>query len=121
MIRDDIAAVLSTVEVAWGTETVPVCGFPYELEPGSWQAWSGWPVWRDTTWLNACVDQHRWYVYVVVPSGTPDTVAVAEDALREPCRLALMKVGHVELVEPASLVAVDNSATMPALRYTLST
>ena len=120
-IRDDIAAALSSVEVAWDNDLVPITGFPAEVEPASWQAWVGWPAWRDTRWLNACVAEDRWYVLVVVPSGDALTFSAAMEAVKDPVRDALLKVGHVELAEASALVASDNTATVPAVRYSLTT
>ena len=111
--REDIAAALATV---------PGVTAPSPTPPPTPVAGAAWPVWTAYTWLNDCLRETTWYVYVVVPSGNLATRSQAADALAEPLGEALYDLGTLGPIEPVSLPPAEGTGQgMPALRATLTT
>ena len=106
--REAIAAALIGAGVA-GEPTRPSV-------PSAGQAW---PEWRLSTWLNACVVETGWYVYVVLP-GDPRGAIDAGDPLIQTVGQALVDLTlRVDQVEPWRIpLGQDAASSAPALRYT---
>jgi len=115
--RGDVVTVLDgfTIDLGDGQAAVVVA---YERPPDSLQAFNAWPVWVATTWRTACIDETTWQVLVALPGGVPDAWAAHGDAVRNPIRDQLSKVGGVMRCEPVAIPSGDAS-TVPALAFTL--
>lgn len=107
--RADIAAALSTVPGITGSA----------LEPPSKAPGQGWPVWRESVVIGACVAYTaNWYVFVVLPNGDLHTPPDAADPLALPLAQALHSTGlTVERWEPYQMVLGPDNA-IPVLRFT---
>lgn len=117
--RSAIAAVLSTVVVDADGDQLAVTGA--EQAPGTWSPGVAWPVWMSSTWLTVCVVERTWRVCVVLPAGDAATWTGVAEALLDPVRDALEKVGHVQRAEPITLTSGDPGATSPGLAFTVTT
>jgi hypothetical protein len=86
--------------------------------PSTPAAGQAWPEWRSSRWLNRCVVETAWYVYVVLP-GDPRGAIDAGDPLVEPIGLALVGLElRVDQVEPWRIpLGNDAASSAPALRY----
>lgn len=114
-MRDKIAAALAGIEYD-GHELDPQ---PHE--PRTLHVWHAWVVWVADTPRNRCVIDTEWQVIVLLPPGDSDMWINAGDALKWPIHDELELVGHVERIEPISIISQDFSNAMPALSFTLTT
>jgi hypothetical protein len=105
--RAQIAAALTAAGLAGET-----------ARPATPAAGQAWPEWRASRWLNGCVTETGWYVYVVLP-GDPRAAIDAGDPRIEPIGQALVDLSlRVEQVEPWRIPLGQNaSESAPALRY----
>lgn len=117
--RQDIATVLDGLVVDVDGSDVVLAAHP-QL-PDAIDAYTAWPVWVSTRWLTACVSEDTWNVLVTLPAADADAWATSGSALLDPVREALSKVGGVERAEPIAIAIGDNSTTVPALAFTLTT
>ncbi len=112
--RAAIAAALSAVDGLTGSET----------KPDVVTAGAAWPEWVSRRWMNQQADGYRttsWRVFVALPNATPGGTIDAGDPLIESVGQALTNLDlRVELVESWAATTSDGSASLPALRYTLT-
>ena len=106
--REAFATALSSVAGVTGHPTRPAT-------PAAGQAW---PEWRSSRWLNGCVVETGWYVYVVLP-GDPRGAIDAGDPLIEPIGQALSGLTlRIDQVAPWRIpLGQDAASSAPALRY----
>ena len=116
--RDDISTVLDVRPVELDGEPHTLDAYP--ALPSTIQPFTSWPVWRSSTWLSACIVAEEWRVIITLPASGSDAWADTGDALIEPARDQLSKVGAVVRVEPIALAVGDNTQTVPALAFTLN-
>lgn len=108
--REKITAALGAMPPLHATNT----------QPSVVTTWSAWPVWSSTSWINRCVRQTRWFVFVVLPSADQSSTIEAGDPLIEDVGDAMTAIQlTVDLVEPVRLVLEPGQAGVPALRFTL--
>jgi hypothetical protein len=116
--RDDIATVLDGLPVDLDGEAHTIDAYP--ALPSTIQPFTAWPVWQSSSWRSACIVEEGWRVIIVLPASSSDAWADTGDALIEPARDVLSKVGAVLRVEPIALAIGDNVQTVPALAFTLN-
>jgi len=106
--REAIAGALSTVAGLTGEPTRPAT-------PSAGQAW---PEWRSSRWLNGCVTETTWFVYVVL-TGDPRAAIDAGDPLIIPVGQSLVDLElRIDQVEPWRIpLGPEPGASAPALRY----
>jgi hypothetical protein len=110
--RVEIAAALSSVAGVTGT--------PYP--PRTIARGMGWPEWSYSEPSTYQGDQATWLVHVVLPAGTPESVAIAADELIEEITAALDEIAAVTRYEPSSFIPeAGGDQTLPAITYTLTT
>lgn len=105
--REQIAAALTGAGLAGET-----------ARPATPSAGQAWPEWRASRWLNGCVVETGWYVYVVL-TGDPRSAIDAGDPLIVPVGQALVDLSlRIDQVEPWRIpLGQDAAASAPALRY----
>ena len=95
-----------------------------ESRPDVVAAGSAWPEWVSTRWVNMQPQgarEVRWRAYVALPNATPGGTIDAGDPLIEAAGQALTDLGlRVDLVESWAAATSDGSASLPALRYSLT-
>lgn len=96
---------------------------PYPSHPDNMTDGAAWPIWANTVWTGGklCRAPVSTYdVVVILPAGyDPFTVQTA-GSLRDVVAAALRTVGAVEIAEPVMVTAAEG-ASMPAIRYRLTT
>lgn len=89
---------------------------PHPYWPDTVHAGQTWLVWTASDYVNYCVAETAWAVYVALPAGPPAATAEAGDALADQVAAALWTVGKVTRAEPWAIPAEPGQATVPALR-----
>jgi len=92
--------------------------------PATVAAGDAWPEWRASRWLNGCVIETGWFVYVALP-GDPRAAIDVGDPLIEQVGQALVELElRIDQVEPWRIPLGGDTQTgvgtssVPALRYT---
>jgi hypothetical protein len=97
---------------------------PYPSNPDAMTDGAAWPIWANTVWTGGklCRAPVSTYdVVVILPAGyAPETVQIA-GGLRDLVYAALRPLGPVEVAEPVMVVASDGGASMPAIRFRITT
>lgn len=82
-------------------------------------AGSAWPGWVSTSFINACVMDTRWYVFVALPAGMTLATIDAGDELVQDIATVLWPLGKVSVVEPWQWQVEAGQQAMTVLRFTL--
>lgn len=117
--RADIAAALDGLAIDYGGAPAALAATPYR--PAALAVWAVWPDWQSAMWINACVVQRSWQVFVILPAVDPPAWTEATDAVLGAVHDALVPLGQVQRAEPIALVAAEQALTMPAVAFTLVT
>lgn len=114
--REEIANALRGVTVTWSGGTAELA--PSPIRPAALALWQAFPDWQSARWLTRCIPEHTWNVYVILPTD-PEAFTSATDALLDPVREALARLGLVQQASPIALVSAEQALTMPALNFQL--
>jgi len=88
-------------------------------QPPTIVAGSAWPAWESTRWVNACLTDSQWFVFVYPPNGDAQSLVDAADQLGDDVATVLWPEGKVTRMEPWAIPVEPGQQAVPVLRFTM--
>ncbi len=82
----------------------------------------GWPEWSYSEPATYLGDSVTWLVHVILPAGTPESVAATADEILDEILAELERVSSVTRYEPSTFIPeAGGDQTLPAITFTVTT